>query len=168
MALIVENGSSLPNANSYISLVDARAYALTIGLDLPVADQDCEAALLKAMPYIESFEYQGHKADIEQALKFPRNQVYLYGYLLSNDVIPDILKKAQVTASSLVYQGVDLLPTISGQFVKRERVGPIETDYSDQYLPTSDGMPVISEIYVYIKPLTNWRSGYRMSPSFGF
>ena len=44
MALIVEDGSIVPGADSYINLVDARTFAAKYGLVLPTDDTEAEAA----------------------------------------------------------------------------------------------------------------------------
>ena len=61
MALIIEDGSIVANANSFISLVDARAYAATIGLTLPVDDTEAEVTLINGARYVNSQEpsFQG-------------------------------------------------------------------------------------------------------------
>ena len=45
MALTVEDGTGLEAADSYISLVDARALALDFGWVLPTLDADADIAL---------------------------------------------------------------------------------------------------------------------------
>ena len=42
MALIVEDGNIIPDADSFISLVEARELALNYGIDLPVDDNEAE------------------------------------------------------------------------------------------------------------------------------
>ena len=46
MPLIIEDGSVVPNANSFVTVADARTRAAIYGLTLPVLDADAEAALI--------------------------------------------------------------------------------------------------------------------------
>ncbi|MCP4929167.1 MAG: hypothetical protein GY918_08955, partial [Gammaproteobacteria bacterium] len=61
MTLIVEDGSVVFDANSYTSLVDARAYLSSMGYELNADDTIAEQQLIKGFNYVNSFEsqYQG-------------------------------------------------------------------------------------------------------------
>ena len=168
ITIIVEDGTGVANANSYISEAAARVFAESVGLPLPVDSEACKAALLAAMPYLESQPWQGQRSDPTQALSWPRKLVIINGDELPNNIVPQNIQKAQVQAASMGSTGTDLFPTISGQFVTKEKVGPIETEYSDEYLQTWDGRSIFSAIDVYLTPYLNWVGGYRLSPAFGF
>ncbi len=43
--LVIENGNGISNANSYISLADARLKATDYGIKLPADDTEAETAL---------------------------------------------------------------------------------------------------------------------------
>lgn len=162
--LIVEDGSGVDDANSYVNTAYARQYAENVGKVLPTDDDACKAALIAAMTYVEgqALRYQGHTTTETQALSWPRN---LAGF--ESNVIPTTLKNAQVSAAILINDGEDLLPTVSGQFVTKEKVGPIETEYSDEYLATLTGRAEFTSIDILLQPLFVKDSGYRL-PSFGF
>ncbi len=169
ITLIVEDGTGVANANTYADLAYARAFATNTGLvGLPTDDEAAKAALLRAMAYIESRPYQGYPSSATQALVWPRKGVLYSGYQLLDNYIPEPIKKAQVVAATLIGNGIELLPTVSGQFVTEETVGPITTKYSDEYLASSTGLTVFSEIDVYLNPFCNIAGGYRLTPSFGF
>lgn len=168
--LIVENGSIVANANSYVDLAYARTYANSLGLTLPTIDAECEQLLLNGMEFIESFKqkFQGHIVDIDQTTQFPRNLVYVGGYLVSNTLIPDNLKKAQVRAAIEISNGTDFFETVNGQFITEETVGPLTTKYSDEFLATFDGTPIYKTVTSFIDEFLVQDSGYRLSKSFGF
>jgi len=170
MALIVETGNGVSGANSYVDLAYARAYAAQQGLDLPVVDADAEVLLHQGMAAIESFggKFQGFKADADQATQFPRSQVYLDGFKLSNDVIPETLKVAQVRAAIFVGEGIDFFATVDGQLIIEETVGPITTKYGDEYFATIDGQPIYKTIISFLEPLLVKDSGYRLTSRHGF
>lgn len=166
--LIVEDGSGVVDANSYVDVDYARAFAGSVGLVLSVDDEVLKAELLAAMPYIESKQYQGHKTNDDDLLQWPRSNVITYSFLVDENSIPTPIKKAQVVAAYLVSNGTELLPVVNAQLITEETVGPITTKYSDQYVSNYTGLPEFSEIDVYLKPFCNYVGGYRLSPAFGF
>ncbi|MES2180717.1 MAG: DnaT-like ssDNA-binding protein [Pseudomonadota bacterium] len=168
ITLIVEDGTGVTDANSYVDVDYARAFAESIGLILSIEDEVVKANLLLAMPYIENQQYQGHKTSPDQLLQWPRSNVIALNFLIDDDYMPTPLKKAQVMAAYLVENGTELFPVITAQLVTEETVGPITTKYSDQYVSTYTGLPAFSEVDVYLKPFCNYAGGYRLSPAFGF
>ena len=154
MALIVETGAIVANANSYVSLSDCRAYAAARALALPVPDADLEALLIGAMDYLEGqrARYQGAKVSPStQALQWPRTGVYIDGVAFSETSIPKELKDAQSRLACEKFAGVDIMPTKIGPFVSEETVGPLTTKYSaDQ---GAGVQPTISAVDALLEPL---------------
>jgi hypothetical protein len=74
MALIVEDGTGLATAESYISVVDAGTYCTAHGLTAWTGtDAVKEAALRNATQYIDtSYNFRSAKSYQYQALEFPR------------------------------------------------------------------------------------------------
>ena len=135
MALIVEDGSIVANANSYISLVDARAFADSRGIVISTDDTIAEQQLLKSMDYLEAqrARYQGEKTEpLTQELQFPRENMQIDCVDFPSDEIPKELWQAQVYLAVEVESGVELMPTTEGGFVTFEKVGPLETKYSEK------------------------------------
>lgn len=168
ITLVPEDGTGLANANTYADATFAAAFAETLDLTLPTDAQELASVLLQAMPYLESQPWQGQRATTVQALAWPRKLVIINGVELSASVVPTPIKQAQVVAASMINAGIDLLPTISGQVVTKEKVGPIETEYSDQYLGTWNGQSIFASIDIYLQPFLNLVGGYRLSSRFGF
>lgn len=132
MAIIVETGAGIANANSYVSVSDAKAYAAARGKTFE-ADPACEHALILAADYLNAIpSFAGSQVETGQSLVWPRQNVYLNGELFGDDAIPPNLVKAQIELALLIDSGVELLPVNEGKFVIREKVGPIETQYSDK------------------------------------
>ncbi|HGH4724571.1 TPA: DnaT-like ssDNA-binding protein, partial [Enterobacter hormaechei] len=77
MPLIVEDGSIIPNADSFISLADARALAARYNLALPADDTEAEAALRNGAVYVGLQEPMmcGSRVSPLQELSFPRQGV---------------------------------------------------------------------------------------------
>lgn len=152
MALIVEDGTGLVNANSYIAIVEARAYANDRGLILPAADPDLEKLLIKAMDFIEAMagEFQGVKTSPNQALQWPRSDVVLDGYPFDSHALPKTLKLAQsqlVTDANLQ----DLMPSGSGKEVVSEKVDVIEIQYAQS--GSTNPQPIFTKAKALLKPL---------------
>jgi hypothetical protein len=128
VALTIEDGTGVAGANSYISVVDAQAYATARGISVTVT----EALLLKAMDYIEALrgEFQGTKVEGTNALQWPREGAQLDGYDIDDDEIPDILPQAQAQLACDAYT-YTLLPVSDGREVVAESVaGAVSVQYA--------------------------------------
>lgn len=152
MPLVVEDGSLVSGAVTYVTVAEARAFAAARGVTLPVADADVEVLLIKAMDYLASREdsFQGQRVDPEQALAWPRKGVTLYGSAFPEDAIPNSLKLAQsqLTLDALT---TDLMPNGSGREIVRQKVDVIETEYA----PTGSGsvLPQLNKALALLEPL---------------
>lgn len=131
--LIIEDGTIVANAQSFVTVTECRAFCDPRNLELPTEDADVEALLLEASDFLFSLEndFQGTRTDAAaQVLPFPRQFVALYSVEIDTDVIPQILKDAQCR---LAFDAVedDLLATGSGRVIKKEGVGPLQTEFSE-------------------------------------
>ncbi len=157
MALIVEDGSQVVNANSYNSVAEIRSYADARGYDLPVDDADVEILAIQATDYLESFRsrYQGNVVSSTQELQFPRTGVVLDGYYLESDIIPKLLKRAHAQATVEAYSS-DLMPNDS-QSVKKEKIDVIEIEYQDN---TSSNSVNFEKVDALLYPLFQVNTGW--------
>jgi len=140
-ALIVEDGTAKPDADSYISVADAAIYHGDRGNgDAWDAIDDPEAALRKATDYmIQTYRarWKGYRKDGAQALDWPRTFVYLepfvhgavgtYPFLVSDTIVPEEVKRA-CAEYALVASSQPLAPNLERGIV-REVVGPLETEF---------------------------------------
>ena len=136
--LIVETGTGASDSDSYISLVDARAYALKYGYALPLDDDLADVALRKGAVYVDLFEYaySGSRLNDTQALAWSRVNAYkCSGYNeidLPSDSIPLEIQYAQVIAASSYGAGVDVRANDDGLAVNsKEVVGAVKVSYFD-------------------------------------
>ncbi len=116
--IIVEDGSVVANANSYVSVSGVDVYATDYGYSdwTSATDTVKTQSLLRGMRYIEGLNFKGTRANDDQKLAFPRYDLYdRDGYLIDDDVIPDRLIDAVCEAAicSLPDTDVDLQPTRS-------------------------------------------------------
>ena len=160
MALEIEDGTGKANATSVASVADVRNYAAARGLSVPASgapgDTQIEQALIKAMDYltIKVGCYQGEESVEGQALPFPRDGVYIKGKLQADNYMPNSFKTAQILLALEVLNGVSLMPNASNNasdYVIKEVVGPIETEYAD---PTKfSGQPSFVAVESLLAPL---------------
>ncbi len=130
--LIVEDGSIVPDADSYVSLEDARALAAKFGMSLPADDAEAEAALRNGALYVDLQEplMCGRRVSASQSLAFPRTGITLFGYPVSRTTIPAQVIRAQVIAATEYGKGTNVRGTSDGRAVASERVeGAVAVSY---------------------------------------
>ncbi len=128
MAIIVEDGSIVVGANSYVSEAELTTYASTRGITITAGDR--EKWLTLAMDYLESLNFIGTQFTIDQALQWPRIGAVIDGWLVDSDEIPNELRNVQLHLATNISQGVDPTSNIS-RAVKRRKVGDLEIEYMD-------------------------------------
>ncbi len=77
MALTVEDGTVVPNADSFLNLADARALATNCGLEISADDTTAEVQLRQAYLALVVYEpqLQGYRVSSEQTGIYPRTGV---------------------------------------------------------------------------------------------
>lgn len=93
-----------------------------------------EMALRKAATYLDQRylgSWRGSRVYSTQLRAWPRVDVIdVDGFPILSTVIPVALKNAQFEAAAIIASGVDLEAAVN-RAVKREKVGPIEVEYTD-------------------------------------
>jgi len=139
MALIVEDGTGLPTAESYISVADATTYHIINGTgdDWDAVD-DKEAAMRKATAYMTQayrLRWKGMRAHLTQRLDWPRLYVPIldapsgYGFVsyVNDQVVPEEVKAACAILALQANSGV-LNPNLERQ-QQSVKVGEIAITY---------------------------------------
>lgn len=131
MTLIVEDGTGVLGANTYISAADAVARAAILGFDFP-AEVDAETPLIRSAIYLENLrlKYQGTKYIAGQPLQWPRDPVYIDNEYNDPSIIPQLLIDAQVYVASVDFSGGNLFATGVGSATSR-RVGDVSVTSSN-------------------------------------
>lgn len=154
VTITVENGTQVANANSFVSVANARIYAENRGVAFPASNDEVAAMLIRAVDYLEAQEclFQGSRVSASQALAWPRKEVYLHNDLVPPNIIPNSLISAQIQLAMAINAGLDLQPNISpSAYVIKEKVGPIETEYAN---PLQVGiMPTFTAANALLAPL---------------
>ncbi len=157
MPLIIEDGSGVPNANSYGDLAGARAYALARGIALSITDSVVESQMILAMDYLESFDYRGAPISFTQPLSWPRKELQFD----SDDpvplnYIPPSLVEAQYQLVIEQFNGINLQPTFNNNSggagaVVEEKTDVLSTRYSERIGTTSQ--PVMPKVDALLRGL---------------
>lgn len=146
MALIVEIGSGVAGANSFVDMAYADAYFAASGETSWAGEAAAkEAALVRAGRYLNGLCWLGDKVDrVHQAMCWPRYNMplpgssgvnylgYAYADYWPSNEIPEAVKQAQCEAALRYLAGTDMLPDLErGGQVIMERVDVITTQYAN-------------------------------------
>ena len=99
MALIIEDGSIVPNSDSFATVAEARAYLEAIGVDTSgdddtTVEQWLRRGLRSLCSRYES-RLSGSRVDATQLWCVPRSNMCAHGFTIASDVIPDDFKNAR-------------------------------------------------------------------------
>lgn len=153
MALVIEDGTIVAGANSFVTRAEVIAYASARGVTLP----DTEATdvhAVNAMDYLWSLCFRGSPVDPDQPLMFPRKGLLdgddLPGYEYT---IPAGIKQAQLQLALDSANGIKLLASSNpAAEVKRVKVGPLEREFFAPPSLTLDGTPPLELATALLKP----------------
>ncbi len=113
MALIVEDGTGVANANSYDTVANAQAYFDLLGITLTITDE----SLIQATMYLDLTywrSYAGDKLTGDQSLAYPRSAFTdLDGFERDASTIHIELKRALYESAKLKLDDVDLFDNTS-------------------------------------------------------
>ena len=154
MALIIENGSIVTGANSYVTIAEIKAYADLRGISYP-DDEAIEVNAILATDYLQSKCYAGVQVEPNvQPLEFPRDDLYIKNVLVPSDSIPEQLKNAQIEAA-LAQTSQDLLQSGgTDASVSSESLGSIKFNYDGGSSSSFNSQRVNLYLNELLKPLS--------------
>lgn len=158
MALTVETGEGNPLADSFVTLLEVRAFASARGRSVSEVDGTLEAVIREVHDYllIKESKFQGERSVENQALPFPRSGVVIHGHELDDDEIPQTLKNA--VCQLVVENGTrPVLPSSDGKIIIQETLGPISTTYAQSGMASAQ--PVMPRVEAFLAPLYRSRPG---------
>ena len=147
MALIVETGEVIANANSYVSLSDATSYLSDRGITIPIT----AGHLLRGADYVNSFRtrFKGLKlTPYTSSMQWPRQYVILDEWYLPDGTIPQLIIDAQIEAALEIASSRDPHETTSTRVIKKQKLDVLEVEYD-----TMAGREVPNYDYRRIKAL---------------
>jgi len=129
MAIVVEDGTVVAAANSYITIDEFQAWAdargIAYGTDFTISQQ-----IFRATDYFESLSFKGVKHTEDQPLQFPRDDLYIDGYSIESDEIPKEVKIAIYELVKIEIDGDSKLAP-SEREVTSEQIDSIKITYKD-------------------------------------
>lgn len=138
MSLVVEDGTGLTNAESYVSIADCNAYAVARGLAFPLTPTDvAEQALRRATAALDGM-YQGRFPGFKlmrrpQALQWPRvSAIDRVGYpILANEMPKELIAACCEMAIRELASPGSMAPDLEqGGHYKSRRAGDTEEVFS--------------------------------------
>ena len=155
MPLIVEDGSGVEDANSYITLSEARDIAAMRGITLSAEDTELTPQLVVSADRLNSYEsrFTGERSTADQGLSYPRTRSTRFCKIYPDNKIPKELKLAQVVLAGFLQSGIDVWASPINEGVTREKVGPIEIEYAEAIIATGIDNPYLAQIEAILDPL---------------
>lgn len=133
MALIVEDGTGRADAEAFVSVAAADARHTANGSTLwpgSLTTEEREQAIRRATIFMEQAyrqRWKGHRVNYNQALSWPRYAVIVDGFDVLSTIVPPEVANACADLALKAAAG-DLAPDLE-RGIKREKVGPIETEF---------------------------------------
>jgi hypothetical protein len=165
MAIVVETGAGLSNADALASVAFCDSYHLArLNSTWVGSDEEKESAIRRATMYLsDSVTWSGIRTKgRDQALAWPRASTFdKEGFGIDTDIIPIEIKNAcaELALQELVSPG-SMTPTVTISATrKREKIGAIEVEYANASLPASSRVPAMLRVQALIAPFIDGASG---------
>jgi len=152
-SIIIEDGSVVSNANSYVGVDEFQSYLQNRGLSFAATSGSYDQVLVLAMDYLEAQDFIGSKSTKDQPLQWPRDNVVIDGHYYESTEIPNVLKKAQMEIAISIDEGNGPNSPV-GRETKREKVGDIEVEYMDDASESVE-LPAVKNILRKIAVVRN-------------
>ena len=156
--IVVEDGTVVAGANSYVTEAELTTYAADRGVMLTTTT---DVLLIKAMDYIESLAFIGYRHVGAQPLQWPRDQVYIDGQHISRTTLPKELKSGLLAAALAVDDELDPLRNVE-RATKREKVDVIEVEYMDSAASQTIVRTISAALYKILLPGGHGSSAFRV------
>lgn len=163
MAIVVEDGTIVADANSYVTLAEVRTYAALRGITIPAADEDLEKHLHLAMDWFEAEDFPSARLDATQELSFPRDVIVVDGVRYMEGAIPKLVKQiiCEATCTSVT---IALQPQYAGSSLgqlRKKKVDVLEKEYFPA-TSTASFMPILAKLDALMQKLL-YADGFRLT-----
>lgn len=159
ISFVVEDGTGLPNANSYCDLDYALEYCVSKGYTnwLSLTEDMQKVYIIRGTEFVDNFyNWKGRRGSQSQSMAFPRLDLYDEDHYEVRGV-PDKLKKACIEAAFLnSSSGSDTLFTTKDEngAIKKQKVDSLEVEYfSNQQNETNANAVDYTTIYDILNKL---------------
>lgn len=166
MSLVVENGTGLSTAQSYVTVAECDAYHAARGNSTwtDASTLDKERALVRATAALDgrySFRFPGCRLEEDQALEWPRlDALDARGYIIDSDSVPLAVKNASCEAALVEIGEAGALSKAQdrGGQIAEDTTGPLTTKYFPG-APAGTTYPAISQALARILSSGKMRRG---------
>lgn len=147
MTLIVEDGTGVANADTFVSAADHVTYCALYGET--VTSQQAEINIRKFIDYMLTLKYKGTKtyANTINILPFPRENLHIDCELLASDEVPLGIIKALNEGARAIGNGYDPLG-VEERAIKTETFDVFSTTYMDN----SNSIDVNPRVDIFLEP----------------
>lgn len=158
MTLIIEDGTSKPDAESYASAADLVIYAGKFGVTIPADEPTQEALLRRAALAMDGMVWKGRKSSSDQALAWPRRGVELDCEIKPDNYLPARIEYGQMALAAEIHADDIDPPEKRKGAVTLERVeGAVTREYatipntSGKLLPAAPDRPSATQFADYLQ-----------------
>lgn len=148
VTFIVEDGTGLETATSYLSVEDLKQYFEDFGYSYGTATDDNiktylnkSSKVLDSM-FLEDFLKNGYRVESDQGLEWPRySAVYVDGNIIDSDIVPPEIENATAELVYSIISGDTLQNTVSADgIIKQEAVKVDDIETSNEYFEGSSSV----------------------------
>lgn len=133
MRLTVEDGSGIPDSNSYITEQDAADNLPSRYMDdwTGMEAGDRADRLVAASRFVDAaFEWVGRRKTLDQGMAWPRTGAAWQGHPIPDDAVPRAVTRACVTALvTVLIDGFEAFRSTGEQAVQKESFAPMSVTY---------------------------------------
>lgn len=158
MALIIEDGTGKPDAESYASAEDLAMYAVKFGVVIPAEVLAQEALLRRSALAMDGKTWKGKKMSSDQALAWPRRGVELDQEIKPDNYLPARIQYGQMALAAEIHQddidpvekrkGAVLLDRVEGAVTRQYAAIP---STSNRLLPAAPDRPSATQFADYLQ-----------------
>lgn len=172
--LIIEDGTVVDNANSYVTDLEFNQWASIRGVSIPSTEPERDSLAVKAYDALTDnydLKLSGSRVSINQTGLLPREGMIANGFDIENDSIPQQFKAAQMLIMSSIHEGAKTTAyqsgSESGAVTSFEIPGVIKEEYSDaSSVNASDVLASFPAVTKLLRPFTiTGSSGLRFGRS---
>lgn len=150
--IVVEDGTIVDGANSYITDDEFTSYCDNRGIDYSEDSDERAELIISARDFIDYTyrdKFQGEQVSRDQLLEFPRKGVSVGRFKIEINEIPRELKTAQIEAAVSSID-IDLYSDSDGTNVQKEKLDVLEVEY---FQSGSSGSVILRKVRDVISPL---------------
>ena len=158
MALIVEDGTGKPDADSYSTAAELVSYAERYGVSIPADEPAQEALLRRAALAMDGMKWKGCRANGDQALAWPRRGVNIDGENKPSDYIPARIQYGQMALAGEIHiDDIDPIDKRKGAVTLERVEGAVTREYasisntSGRLLPAAPDRPSRTQFADYLQ-----------------